>query len=53
MPESFIHNLIQPCKNRGIELIDHKDGSVSLDGKRLYRIRDCMEYLESVNRIDF
>ena len=53
MNEGFIFNLKQPCLNRGIELIDNKDGSVTINEKRFETMRECESYIESIPRIDF
>lgn len=53
MRENFIFSLKQPCRNRGVKMVDNKDGSVSLDGTRLETAFACENYLEKCPRIDF
>ena len=52
MDNIYIYNLKQPCKNRNVEFIDNKDGSVNLDGKRFETMRESGENLESKPRTD-
>ncbi|MCP5006883.1 MAG: hypothetical protein GY941_23495 [Planctomycetes bacterium] len=52
MNQAFIFTLKQPCKNRGIEIIDNKDGSIMLDGKRFETIRESEVYINRISRND-
>jgi hypothetical protein len=52
MTKTFIYNLKKPCENRGVNFIDNKDGSVSLDGIRFETMRECEDYLEGKARVD-
>lgn len=52
MEAIFIHNLKQPCKNRGVNFKDPKDGSVILDGNRYETMTDAEDYLLTKERKD-
>lgn len=49
----YIHHLKKPCANRNIELVDHHDGTISLDGQRMYTMGDCDRFVEALERRDF
>jgi len=52
MDNIYIFNLIQPCKNRGVNITNNKDGSVTLDGTRFETMRECEDYLDQKPRLD-
>lgn len=53
MDAAFIHHLKQPCANRGIELVNNGDGTITLDGVRAETINEAEDYIESKPRMDF
>jgi hypothetical protein len=52
MNERYIFSLIQPCKNRGVEIVNNNDGSILLDGIKFKTIKEAEHYLESKPRVD-
>ena len=52
MVELWMAKLKQPCKNRGIEIVNNHDDTVSINGILFDRLSDCEKHLESVERID-
>lgn len=52
MNAAYIFHLKQPCKNRGAELLDNGDGTVTINGQRCETISECDRLLESMPRID-
>lgn len=53
MDAAFIFHLKQPCKNRGIELVNNGDGTINLDGQRFDTMHEAENYIESKPRQDF
>lgn len=52
MNEHSIFNLKKPCENRSVELIDNKDGTVSINGKLCRTSCEAEDYLMSIDRTD-
>lgn len=52
MSELTIYHLIQPCKNRGLNLINNGNGIISINGNEFFSSRDAEEYLMGIPRID-
>lgn len=52
MNAAYIFHLQQPCKNRGVELSDNGDGTVTINGQRCETISECDRLLESIPRIE-
>jgi len=52
MDNGYIFNLKQPCDNRGIELTDNKDGSVTILGNRFETMTECEDFLIAIPRKD-
>jgi len=52
LSESYIFHLKQPCENRGVELINNGDGTVTINGKRFQTMQETEDYLMSIQRKD-
>lgn len=52
MDAKFIFNIKQACKNRDVKFVKNIDGSVELDDKKFWTMRETEDYLESKPRKD-
>lgn len=52
MDEKSVFNLKQPCKNRGLEFVNNKNGTVNIGGEPFEHARDAENYLTTIPRTD-
>ena len=52
MDERFIFMLKNPCKNRGLDLINNGNGTITINGKLLDTIKETEDYLMEFPRVN-